>query len=269
MQQSNDSQKEGAGAQQQMILPIMPTFEDVIRSAIAGRTSAQIAPEVRAVLDKADPETREMFMTILVYVTALTNESKAKTASEIRNAVEARENYIKAKNLFTETAKRIDERVKKAEAVSSEALMVAELARSSFELWDKNVQEQLKDMFDTRMRELMAEITQKLSNQVGRTTTEAIMRELTERIQTLENGFRKDLATNMQNMEGYVQRELAQMEQRVEEKVTKEMEEDIAAREEKIKVQEEKVKVQEEKIKVQEEKIKILEAKIEKLMNRG
>ncbi|KAJ0275576.1 hypothetical protein CBS470a_011218 [Colletotrichum nupharicola] len=239
MQQSNNLE---------MNLPIMPTFEDVIRSAIAGRTSAQIAPELRAVLDKANPETREMFMTILVYVTALTNESKAKTASEIRNAVEARENYIKAKNLFTETAKRIDERVKKAEAVSSEALMVAELARSSFELWDKSVQEQLKDMFDTRMRELATEITQKLSNQAGGITTEATVRELTQRIQTLETDFRKELATNMQNIKGYVQREVAQMEKRVEEKFTKQMEEDIAAR---------------------EEKIKILEAKVEKLMTRA
>lgn len=220
----------------------MQNFEDVIRATIAGRTSAEISSEVRAVLDKADPETKEMLMTILVYVTALINKSKAKTDSEIRNAVEARENYIKAKNLYTETAKRIDERVKKAKAVSSEALMVAELARSSFELWDKGVQEQLKDMFDTRMRQLMAEITQKLSNQAGgAATTEATIRELTERIQTFENGFRKELATNMQNIEGYVQRELAQMEQRVEEKVIKQMKEEIEARDEKIKVLEAKI----------------------------
>ncbi|KAI8185084.1 hypothetical protein KHU50_001486 [Colletotrichum sp. SAR 10_65] len=272
--------------QQQLIVPILQNFEQIIDSAIAGRTSAQLSSDVRNALARVDPHTKEILTAILYFVVSKINASVAQMDANARDADEqmnelssqmlnannyavaqaidtsdAREGWVQAKEMLMALISDVDNRVRKSEEQGSTALKVANLARDSFKYWDKGVQEELEEMFNKRMPIVEAHIRAQYANQTaGATTADANMRELAERLQALENSLRQDLANQAQNVEGYVQREQAQLKQLVEEKVAEQMKEKTEA-------QDKKIEAQEKKIGDQDKKIKALEAKIEALMN--
>ncbi|KAH0435132.1 hypothetical protein CcaCcLH18_05030 [Colletotrichum camelliae] len=257
---------------QQLIVPILQNFEQIIDSAIAGRTSAQLSSDVRNALACVDPHTKEILTAILYFVVSKINASVAKMDAHTRDTNEqmnelssqmlnvnnyavaqaidtsdAREGWVQAKEMLMTLINNIENRCRKTEEQGSTALKVANLARDSFKYWDKSVQEELEEMFNKRMPIVEAHIREQFAKQAaGTTNADANMRELAERLQTLENILRQDLANQAQNFEAYVQPELAQIEQRVEAKFAKQMKEQKEA---------------------QDKKTKELEAKIEALMN--